>query len=200
MKRWLPWIGGLVLLAALGGYWLRGRLSARATEPKLEGDVARLRAEVRALRKGLALQRPEPPQYRLAPAAPEAVASAGSEEPADPDAFRRGLHRELIKDDMEVALNAQTLDERFGAALEAQLEQLYSHPEFEGTRLESVECSPTLCRIASQHDSIDARRSFGAQAAQHAPFDTEVFYWYGQGEPPTTTLYVARSGESLPRP
>jgi hypothetical protein len=100
---------------------------------------------------------------------------------------------------MEAVLRAQAPDRGMRIEVEHQLAELYATAGFEGTRLDSVECGTTFCRISNRHESNDARSAFVRAASPNPPFNNEIFYTYGEGEPSTTTLYVARPGQRLPR-
>jgi hypothetical protein len=100
---------------------------------------------------------------------------------------------------MEHEIESQARDRGFERSVLDQLGEAFRRPEFVGSRLASVECFTDLCRVRSEHDNREAMSDFARTASRFPPFDTEVFYRYGEGERPISTLYVARRGAKLPR-
>jgi len=99
---------------------------------------------------------------------------------------------------MDAEIEMQARDRSFERAVEEQLHSVYTNVEFLGTSFDSLECRTTICRLKSRHDTRDAMRAFARSVARYSPFDNEVFYTYGEGESPVSTLYFARPGSSLP--
>jgi hypothetical protein len=166
------------------------------TGASLQGEVSELRRELRDLQRAVV--------HQLQPVAPAATAEprtasstlAGHVEAQKAAAEERAARH---KQNMETVLRSQAPDRGGRIEVERQLGELYKMPAFEGTHLESVDCVATLCRITSRHDSDEAMRAFVRTASSNPPFDNEVFYTYGEGNPPTTALYVARGRNRLPR-
>jgi len=192
----------------LGIAWLtnQGVPRARTVHADTSGpeDVAHLRAEVEALKRRIAIPTAmtQPPST---PPAHEPAANVGKPDsvpqgPPTPEA-RRAQEREraeAARVRMDVEIESQARDRAFERDVEEQLRGVYQKAEFAGTRLESFECRSTLCRVTSTHDTREAMGEFAHNAAKYPPFNTEVFYSYGEGESPVSTLYVSRPGASLP--
>jgi hypothetical protein len=182
-----------------GDVELDGAVSPKDQGVSVEFELARMQGEIEALKR-----RPATPpaqsltaQLSAAPATGDAPAAV-PQGPPDMARLRAEAKARVqaARERMEVELESQPRDRTYERTVEDQLEIAYE--AFSGTRFISLECRSTLCKVTSQHDSREAMSEFTRDAAQHPPFNTEVFYSRGDGEAPTTTLYVARPGSALP--
>jgi hypothetical protein len=105
---------------------------------------------------------------------------------------------ESARERMEFQIQSEPRDAAFERAVGEQLKAVYEVTDFVGTRFVSLECRSTLCRVTNQHDNREAMSEFARNAAKYPPFNSEVFYKYDKGDPPTSTLYFSRAGTALP--
>ncbi len=70
-----------------------------------------------------------------------------------------------------------------------------------GSRIESVDCRATMCRLESTQESLDSYLAFVGEIT-HSDACRECFYTQAgdpEDEHPKLVMYMARSGHSLPR-
>jgi hypothetical protein len=66
--------------------------------------------------------------------------------------------------------------------------------------LVSAECATTMCKIVVSHADAEMQKEFSSEVTEEPLLDAEVMYKYdSQAEPPTTTMWLSRTGHRLPR-
>lgn len=202
-------IVGMAIVAGAGLVWCsfnsrpRGRAPSAAQAMAPPAEIAELRRDIEALKRdSRTVRMPAPEPAPMVDATPSAtVSSAPSGPPLDIASARaeRAARVAAAKERMEFEIASQARTRAVEREVGEQLRVVYDTAEFEGTHFESLECYATLCRVKSRHDSREHMLTFARNAAKYPPFDTEVFYSYGEGETPVSTFYAAREGASLPR-
>lgn len=127
---------------------------------------------------------------------PEPVSAA----PPTTDDRKREVERKasLIRDNMERLLAEQPADTEWQRDSLRQANGLFERFEIHGSRLDSVDCGQSVCRVSLQHDDEVARLQFvQSEALMEPPFNTELFGHY-DSEAGATRIYLARHGEHLP--
>jgi hypothetical protein len=203
MQRRLAVIAALVLTAVLAGLGVRAyTLRAERDERKLralEGQFGRMQAELSALRSR------EPQVIHV-------------ERPGDPPSLPTGAWRAasgapfVLPADDESLEASQQRDAKFAAALDRRLEQEPVDGSWRMDSLRAIQtslaelaprarlvdatCASTLCRVVVSHESPADQRALGSAIAEHPPFDQGTHY-VRSFDPPTTTLYVVRTGHDV---
>jgi hypothetical protein len=218
MPRTPTLVGISVLLVFLGWQWMeRTSLEEHRQQQQAELEATRreLRQVVRALGEqqahleGLTREVARPPASAsgptLAQPAGPPASSAGVEHalPPAPPAPPVPLSAQEMVASLEEAVHGESIDPHWSRQAEnlarARLERTLTT-----SRLESVHCSASLCRLETSHPSQEALEQFREQVLM-AP---EPVLWNGaayssvQGDARTGTLvtvsYLAREGRPLP--
>lgn len=214
-----PTLAGItVLLAFLGWQWLehtsleeqhqQQRTELEATRRELR-EMARAMGEQRAhlerLTREVALAPASAPgQTQALPSAPPA-SSAGVERPnppAPPEHPVPPSEQEMVAS-LEEAVHGEPIDPRWSRQAE-DLARARLARTLTTSRLESVHCGASLCRVETSHPTQEALEQFREQVLMA----TEPVLWNGatyssvQGDALAGTLvtvsYVAREGRPLP--
>jgi hypothetical protein len=201
-QRRLAVVAALVLTAVLAGVGVRAyTLRAERDERKLralEGEFGRMRAELSTLRSRepqvIHVERPgDPPPF---PTGAPVVASAPFDLAVDEESleasqqrdakFAAALNRRLEQEPVDSGWRMDSL-----RAIQASIAELAP-----GTRLVDATCASTLCRVVVSHESMVDQRALGGAIAERPPFDQGTHY-VRSFDPPTTTLYVVRTGHDV---
>jgi hypothetical protein len=100
----------------------------------------------------------------------------------------------------EDMIQSEVTDVAWEREAQRTVAEALARPEFTGTRLESVTCAQTLCKILVRHDDSAARAKFiDADGLQVIAFrEHSGFSHYDRGAR-ETLVYVARKGQPLPK-
>lgn len=214
-----PILAGItVLLALLGWQWLE-RTSLEEHRQQQQAELEATRRELREVTRALGAQqahlerltrevaRPpaSAPDHSLAHPAGSPASSAVVERPTTPvqPGHPVPLSVQEVVDNLEAAVHGEPSDPHWSRQAEdlarARLERTLTT-----SRLESVHCGASLCRLETSHPSQEALEQFREQVLM-AP---EPVLWNGaayssvQGDARAGTLvtvsYLAREGRPLP--
>ncbi|QSQ27072.1 hypothetical protein JY651_20095 [Pyxidicoccus parkwayensis] len=218
MPRPLPLAGITALLAFLGWQWLE-HTSLELQHQQQQTELAATRRELREMTRVLGEQQSQlerlarevtrtqssAPALPLALAAEPPASGAGVERPvpATPPERPTPPSEEERVASLEEAVHGEPIDPRWSQQAEDLARSNLSRV-LTTSRLESVHCGASLCRVETSHPSQEALEQFREQVLM-AP--TPVL-WNGatyssvQGDARegtlTTVSYVAREGRPLP--
>jgi hypothetical protein len=198
MKRWIVAVvvGVPVVIVAVKAL----DVSARDAQPTREDErvdalVARIDsmqdelARVRNARSTLA----PPATVELPPPQPKEVDARN----VDPDeaAEARDSNDPFFK--LEARVADEGRDSAWEAAVTGQARSAIGAAD-PGAHIDELRCGTTLCRVVVSHRSREDQDRIGTSLANEAPFKSGVVYDYDtSAEPPTTTMYVVREGQSF---
>ncbi|HZH78634.1 MAG TPA: hypothetical protein VEY88_21575 [Archangium sp.] len=218
MPRTPTLVGITVLLAFLGWQWLE-RTSLEEHRQQQQAELEATRRELREVTRALGAQqahlerltregaRPSvsAPGHTLAPTAGLPASSTGVERPTSPAQPERPslLSVQQVVERLEEAVHAEPSDPQWSRQAEdlarARLERTLTT-----SRLESVHCGASLCRLETSHPNQEALEQFREQVLMAS----EPVLWNGaayasvQGDARAGTLvtvsYLAREGRPLP--
>jgi hypothetical protein len=118
-----------------------------------------------------------------------------SEPPGDPSKQASTEDRAAVAK-LEARFRRESFDPAFAReAAAAAREGLESGGH---SRVDSIECAKSMCKIVVTHDNLDEQTEV-ANRVQAVPFFAESTYYSYERDatPPRTTLYVARAGHNL---
>jgi hypothetical protein len=160
-------------------------------------EVEQLREHVASLEGRLSTQRGLPGSHRSSEAQP-------ADEPRElPTAEQAEAHeREVERAEVEAGKNfhsdtfeGEARDADWAAREESRVSQMVSGEAFVGTKLESIECRATRCRLVFAHESATGRERLGGHASR------ELFRYGGfvttDPETHVTTVYSGREGHKF---
>lgn len=100
---------------------------------------------------------------------------------------------------LEREFRAQTSDRDWAAAKEAEVRRFFAaRAEARGSRLVSVDCRTTMCRVRVAHDEGDASDRFMEAAGHVPPFDAAGAR-FPDPDPSASLVFLAREKTRLPR-
>jgi hypothetical protein len=178
-----------------------------AGSPTSSGDVAKLHAELASLRERVdASGRSAALAVRMAAAGPPAAEpSAGSEAappvPAEPARPKFTMTSEEIRLKLSDRFTSDPPDVTWAKPALALLDSHLHAGLPEGSRLVSIECHRTMCRIEAQHSNLDVYHRFVNNAllfpegGWNGPVVTQIVN-PGQ-EPVSSVAYLLRDGGSF---
>jgi hypothetical protein len=214
-----PTLAGITLLLALLGWQWLERTSLEEHRQQQQAELEATRRELREVTRALGAQqahlerltrdvaRPpvSAPGPLPAPTAGPSASGAVVERPASPAQPDHPvpLSAQQVVDNLEAAVHGEPSDPHWSRQAEnlarARLERTLTT-----SRLESVRCSASLCRLETSHPSQEALEQFREQVLMAA----EPVLWNGaayssvQGDARAGTLvtvsYLAREGMTLP--
>ncbi len=173
---------------------------AIAANTELQARVGALESEFGTLRT-LTLRGPTPQPSASSAAAPppeadKAVAAAGP-----PQITPEEHDRRLVEDTLtsfEATFASEARDPNWERQSAKALGPVFAGPELAASKVSSVDCVHSLCKIVIQHRDAGARADFAELAHRVlAPFNAPAFIRYSP-ETNETFFYVAREGEPLP--
>ncbi|WP_433926504.1 hypothetical protein AB3662_26660 [Sorangium cellulosum] len=216
MRTWvvpvaLALMGGAIIVQIVDGGRQRSELEAlraSVSAPTRAGEVNRERSAPR---------RDPPPREDAAPGqAPAQAADARSPSPAAPDAEGPGegaaekpaappMEPEEVRFRLDTVFHDESVDRAWTAGAQATAQRRLSAVLPETSRLRSIECRASLCRVESAHQDPDSYNRF-VYGAFHDP---ATKLWNGGSfatvlpDPDeegrvVTVAYLARDGHSLP--
>ncbi len=213
-----PTLAGITLLLALLGWQGLERTSLEEHRQQQQSELEAMRRELREVTRVLGAQQAHLERLTREVARPPAVAAGPMPAPAGLPASSAGVERpaspaqpdrpappspQEVVDSLEAAVHGEPGDPHWSRQAEelarARLGRLLTT-----SRLESVHCGASLCRLETSHPSQEALEQFREQVLM-AP---EPVLWNGaayssvQGDARAGTLvtvsYVAREGRPLP--
>lgn len=171
-------------------------------------ELAELRSELGALSTPVDAPRAEAearraaPRPALAPAAPKQAAEEPAPE-ADPPPTPPPMEVIEVRDRLEVSFAEQRADARWSGEARHTAETRLSTVLPETSKLQSLECRTSMCRIETVHEGLESYRQF----VQGAFMNPETKLWNGgffstELAAPVdgklvTVSYLAREGEDL---
>lgn len=201
-------LGLVALTAALAaalwaGFGLRrGRGAPTTNAPAVaEDEVARLRDEMKQLRRQMQVMAQQGPGAARAPSAP---ASASNDLTASAGVVPLSPQETELRDRQHFAaierkLAAEPVDVAWAPATERLIGETLARPIFAGSKLLSSACHSTLCRFEVSHASEADRRHFGSALPNRLPALPSGSMRRAEGDDARTIVYVAREGHQIPR-
>jgi hypothetical protein len=155
-------------------------------------DLDELRAEVRELKA------------RVNRPAPQIVLATGASAASAPPTSLEDLQRQQVATvdsqakNIEDHLAHERIDVDWSGKVVAAFREVF-RAKVPGTQLDDAQCGSTLCKLSLSHTTVDAQIHLGDVMAKVAPVRAEMLYRYHEDpQHPTTVLYVAREGTTLP--
>jgi hypothetical protein len=202
MKHWsIAALLALVVLVSTAAA-LSWRRFAASPSPARSGA----RADISAIERRLAELETRPSHERVvyvhgsaqppAQAAPHSDASP-PEAPAPVDEARMMLEKQTAATALlDARFVNETPDPAFSReATQAARQGVEDRP---GSRVATVECVSSLCKVVITHDSLEEQRGIGTKVESVPLFGEGTYFSYERDVvPPRTTLYVVRRGHSF---
>jgi hypothetical protein len=170
-----------------GGAVLRSELNAvQGTVQQLARTQANLQRELDRSAE----------QRAATEAGPAAAAESAGVEPDDPTAPDREASK--LASRCDEAIIGQPVDPEWSRAKNERFGAFFARPPLSGTRLKSVDCRTTMCRIDLTHRSKEDRTRFIQSFSDLAGPTGMVFAHIETADDLDIAVYVTRDGVALP--
>jgi hypothetical protein len=197
----LPSITATLLGAGIAATWLFGRHAKSNAAPADAGPtMAALQDEVERLRRDVSAVKDTAHGSARQPSL-AASSSLGGRQPVTPE--ERKEQAQSARAAWYAKIDSQFSSERRDPAwssdatrsFETMLANHASHAS-----LVSADCASTMCKIVVNHQSPEMQKEFSLAITEEPLLEAEVMYKYdAETQPPTTTMWVSRTGHRLPR-
>jgi hypothetical protein len=101
-----------------------------------------------------------------------------------------------IAGDLYAAMASEPVDESWRAEAEAIFKTALA--DIDTADVIALECRSTLCRVELSHAGSEERLAAADAFTAQIPWEASGFVHMIPSEPPTSVIYVARAGHSLP--
>lgn len=202
MKKAAVALSSLVIMTAsmfLGARLVARKPGANGPGAAVADQDAKPTDEIQSLRREVAAVR------RMAAASALQVATASASRtpptpaPAPPPRPSPEKLKAAIRDTLEQQIASEPTDSAWSAERTSVMTaKVAAMPDL---HLVSARCFKTLCKLVVEHADLDSQASFMERAAGTDGLDTQAYFLFDKtSSPPRTIAYLARPGESLPRP
>jgi len=156
---------------------------ARDREDSLRWELASLRSEVARLQGQVAAAGPRSAPAPTPPPAPQTPEQAA----AEANRFYGKFEARVIRESKDALWSDKT---------EAAINRLISEAKTPGTQVKSVTCRTSLCEVTTVSQDLNAQSKLSNLIGTQEPFVSSggIYYRYGAGATPMTTVYMLRPG------
>jgi hypothetical protein len=188
---------GAIAVMIVGVSWRDRARSARTVastdeHPASSDEIVALRRDVALLKTRSTIP---PPGLLVVPVGEKPEKDTRSA-PPDPAVARAQAEEQVrqVTETLERKVATEPVDRSWGDKQSAEIRNAIGEG-IAGTRLSSVQCAASLCKVVLQHDTAAAQHEAAPKLGGLPPMRAGVFYHYDEDpNQPRTTLYVLREG------